>query len=65
MPARRQLPAQRYGRKRVTGIAEGSEEEAAASCGQMSSASSRTCRLRSSGSNDIGETIKVPTPASR
>jgi hypothetical protein len=62
--ARRQLLAQRYRREGVPRIAEGGEEEAAAGRAQTSSASSRTCRLRSSGSNDIGETISVPTPAS-
>jgi hypothetical protein len=64
VPARPQLLAERYRREGVTRIAESGEEETAA-LRQTSSASSRTCRLRSSGSNDIGETISVPTPASR
>ena len=59
-----QLTPQRNGRERVSRVAERGEEEAAA-LAQTSSARSRTILLRSSGSNAMGDAIRVPTPASR
>jgi hypothetical protein len=74
---RRQLAAEGYGRKGVSALPEGGDEEAArcatradgrARCarvpGQTSSTRSRTVRLRPSGSNAMGVTMSVPTPAS-
>ena len=65
MPARRELAAQRDRREGVARVPEGGEEEAAPLGAQTISASSRTMRLRSSGSNAIGVVMSVPTPASR
>ena len=65
MAAGRQLAAERYCGEGMAGVAEGGEEEAAALPGQTISASWRTIRLRSSGSNATGAVIRVPTPASR
>jgi hypothetical protein len=59
-----QRPPERDRRERVPGVAEGGEKEPAA-LAQTSSARSRTIRLRSSGSNAMGEAMSVPTPASR
>jgi hypothetical protein len=61
-----QFGAERYRGKGVSGIAERGEQVAVAPGlpAQSISASSRTMRLRSSGSNAIGETRRVPTPAS-
>jgi hypothetical protein len=62
----RELGAQRDRREGVPGVAEGGEEDATAAPlrAQSISASSRTMRRRASGSNAIGETMRVPTPAS-
>ena len=79
MAAAGELTPERDGREGVARVAEGGEEETPpagssrlAGCARMfslvaqtSSASSRTRRLRSSASNDIGEMSSVPTPASR
>jgi hypothetical protein len=64
--AARQFGAERYRGKGVSGIAESGEQEAVAARlpAQSISASSRTKRLRASGSDAIGETRRVPTPAS-
>jgi hypothetical protein len=63
--ASRQLAAERYCREGMAGVAEGGEEEAPPLPVQTISASWRTIRFRSSGSNATGEVISVPTPASR
>jgi hypothetical protein len=60
-----ELASQRNGRKGVTGIAEGGQQDAPAPPAQSISASSRTVRLRSSDSGAITDAISVPTPASR
>ena len=65
MSALRQGAAQRDRGEGVAGVAEGGEQEAAPVGAQTISASSRTMRLRSSGSKAMGEVIRVPTPASR
>ena len=68
MSAPRELGAKRDRRERVAGVAERREQDAAAiarSFAQSISARSRTIRLRSSASMAIGDTIRVPTPASR
>ena len=68
MTAPGQLGAERDRGKGVTGVAEGRKEDAAARGGlraQSISASSRTVRFLASGSKAMGETISVPTPASR
>jgi hypothetical protein len=65
MPARCQLAAQRDRGKGVSGVAEGGEEDPPPIQAQSISARSRTVCLRRSGSNSIGDTISVPTPASR
>jgi hypothetical protein len=61
-----QFSAERYRGKGVSGVAESGEQEAVAAPlpAQSISASSRTTRLRASGSDAIGETRRVPTPAS-
>lgn len=66
MAAARQFGAERYRGKGVAGVPERGEQEpvAARLPAQSISASSRTMRLRASGSNAIGETRRVPTPAS-
>jgi hypothetical protein len=67
--AARELAAEGDRGKGVTGVAEGGEQDAPAGGApvpaQSISASSRTMRLRSSGSKATGETVSVPTPASR
>ncbi len=69
MPAPGQLAAEGDGGEGVPGVAEGGEQDAPPavwlSGAQSISASSRTVRLRCSESKAIGETISVPTPASR
>jgi hypothetical protein len=66
MPSSCELPTECDSRERVTGIAEGGDHQAAARGGAQSrSASWRTICTRSSGTNDIGVTTIVPTPASR
>ena len=65
MPAGGQLTAERDGGEGVSGVAEGGEEDAPPAGAQSISASSRMVRVRRSGSNSIGDTISVPTPASR
>jgi hypothetical protein len=64
--AARQFGAERYRGKGVSGVPERGEQEAVAARlpAQSISASSRTTRLRASGSDAIGETSRVPTPAS-
>jgi hypothetical protein len=64
--AARELGAERDGGKGVAGVAERGEQDAAVArlLAQSISASSRTMRLRASGSKAMGETIRVPTPAS-
>ena len=64
MAARGQLAAERYRGEGVARVPEGGEQEAALGA-QTSSARVRTIRVRSSGSNDIGVVMIVPTPASR
>ena len=53
--------------KGVAGVAERGEQDASTARlpGQSISASPRTMRLRASGSNAMGETSRVPTPAAR
>jgi hypothetical protein len=67
VPAARQLGAERDRGKGVAGVAERGEQDAsnARVPAQSISASSRTTRLRAAGSKAIGETIRLPTPASR
>jgi hypothetical protein len=72
VPPAGELGAEGDGREGVTGIAEGGEQDAAARggavagpLGQSIPASSRTVRFLASGSKAMGETINVPTPASR
>ena len=65
MPAAGELPAERDRREGVSGVADGGEQDAAPRSRQSISASSRIVRLRCSMSGAIGETISVPTPASR
>jgi hypothetical protein len=78
MAARGQLAAERNGREGMTGVAERGDEDppcASSRLGRLRpdslavrqsiSASSRIVRLRCSGSNAIGDTISVPTPAAR
>ncbi len=65
MPPCHELSPEGYGREGVPRIAEGGEQDAAAGDAQSISASWRTIRLRSSASGAIGDTISVPTPASR
>ena len=68
MAAACKLGPERDGGKGVPRVAEGGEQDAAAGRGreaQISSASWRTVRFLPSGSKDMGETISVPTPASR
>jgi hypothetical protein len=62
-----ELGAERDCGKGVAGIAERGKQDASGARlpAQSISASSRTMRLRASGSNAMGETISVPTPASR
>jgi hypothetical protein len=60
-----ELPPERYRGEGVAGVAEGGEQETAALAAQTISASWRTIRFRSSGSNATGTVIRVPTPASR
>jgi hypothetical protein len=66
VPTASELGTQRDRGKGMAGVAEGSEQDAARArlAAQSISASSRTMRLRASGSKAIGETISVPTPAS-
>ena len=66
VPAARQLGAERDCGEGMAGVAERGQQDAARArlLGQSISASSRTMRLRASGSNAMGETIRVPTPAS-
>ena len=52
---------EREHRERVPGVAERAEEDLQ----EVSSATSRSCSRRSSNVHAIGETISVPTPASR
>ena len=63
MAAPGKLAPQRDGRKGVTGVAEGGEQQAASA--QSISASWRIVRLRDSTSSAIADTISVPTPAAR
>ena len=63
MPAAGELATERDRGKGVPGVAEGGDEDAALR--QSISASSRIMRRRCSMSAAIGETIRVPTPASR
>jgi hypothetical protein len=65
VPAAGELAAERDRGEGVSGVAEGGEQDAAPRFGQSISASSRIVRLRCSTSGAIGETISVPTPASR
>jgi hypothetical protein len=65
VPAAGQLASQRDGRKGVSGVAEGGEQDALPGAAQSISASSRTVRLRVSASGPITEAISMPTPASR
>jgi hypothetical protein len=67
VPAGGELAPERDRGEGVAGIAEGREQDAARRPvdAQSISASWRTIRLRSSASNAIGDTISVPTPASR
>lgn len=65
MAAAGELGAEGDRREGVPGVAEGGEQDAPAPSAQSISASARTIRLRSSASGAIGETIIVPTPASR
>jgi hypothetical protein len=65
VPARGQLAAERDGGEGVAGVAESGEEDAPPGGAQSISASSRMVCLRRSGSNSIGDTISVPTPAER
>ena len=68
MAAAGQLGPEGDGGEGVPGVAERGEQDAAARRGgeaQSSSASWRTVRFLPSGSKDMGETISVPTPASR
>ena len=61
-----QLGAERDRGEGVAGVAEGGEQDASAVAQVQSiSASSRTVRFLPSGSKDMGDTISVPTPASR
>jgi hypothetical protein len=65
MSAARQLGTERDCRESVAWVAKGGEKDAAGSAAAQSiSASSRTMRLRASGSKAIGEMIRLPTPAS-
>ncbi len=65
MAAAGQLGAQRDRGEGVAGVAErGEQDPVALPLAQSISVSSRTIRLRSSCSIAMGETIKVPTPAS-
>jgi hypothetical protein len=66
VPAASQLGPERDRGKGMAGVAEGGEQDAARArlVAQSISASSRTMRLRASGSKAMGETISVPTPAS-
>ena len=67
MPPAGELGAECDRGKGVAGVAERGKQDASTARlpGQSISASSRTMRLRASGSNAMGETIRVPTPASR
>jgi hypothetical protein len=65
VPAGGQLAAERDGWEGVSGVAERGEEDAPPGGAQSISASSRMVCLRRSGSNSIGDTISVPTPAER
>lgn len=65
MSAGGQLAAERDGGEGVSGVAERGEEDAPPGGAQSISASSRMVCLRRSGSNSIGDTIRVPTPAER
>jgi hypothetical protein len=62
-----ELGAERDCGKGVARIAEGGKQDASRArlSAQSISASSRTMLRRASGSNAMGETISVPTPASR
>ena len=67
MPARRELAPERDHREGVTGLAEGGEQEPAAfriRRLQTSSASVRSVPARCSEASPVGETTRVPTPAS-
>jgi hypothetical protein len=66
VPTARKLGAQRDRREGVAGVAEGGEQDATGALlsAQSISASSRTMRRRASGSKAMGETIRLPTPAS-
>jgi hypothetical protein len=61
--APRQLRPEGDRGKGVTGVAERRKQDAATA--QSISASARIVAVRCSGSNAMGETISVPTPASR
>ena len=65
MSAGGQLAAESDGGEGVSGVAECGEEDAPPGGAQSISASSRMVCLRRSGSNSIGDTIRVPTPAER
>jgi hypothetical protein len=65
MPAGGQLAAERDGGEGMSGVAERGEQDAPPAGAQSISASSRMVCLRRSGSNSIGDTINVPTPAER
>jgi hypothetical protein len=65
VPAGGQLAAECDGWEGVSGVAERGEEDAPPGGAQSISASSRMVCLRWSGSNSIGDTISVPTPAER
>jgi hypothetical protein len=65
VPAGGELAAQRDGGEGVPGVAERGEEDAPRGGAQSISASSRMVCVRRAGSNSIGDTISVPTPAAR
>jgi hypothetical protein len=65
VPAGGQLPPERDGGEGMSGIAERGEEDAPPGGAQSIPARSRIVCRRRSGSNSIGDTINVPTPASR
>jgi hypothetical protein len=65
VPAADELSSESDRGEGVARIAERGQQQAAGLRAQSSSASWRTIFTRSSGTNDIGVTIIVPTPASR
>src|SRR6185437_11368200 len=65
VPARDKALAEREHRERVAGVAERAQKDPQPVGHPASSATARSCAIRSSAANAIGEIVRVPTPASR